>query len=227
MAQRIVENRQTAGDFRSFPKFAARTGLPTHILLKLALAGAFSCFNLERRQALWTVLTFARHRGTIFETIEGTIPHSTKHHGGQSAPMNAWENVLAELESTSVYLCAHPFELVYPQVRKRPRFATSAQLKELPNGRRVTVGGLCVVKQRPPTAGGVLFLTLEDHLGFHNLVIHADIMRKYRLVLLEEAMLIVEGRLEKADGVINITVNKIMGIRVDFDKSQIRMRDFR
>ena len=70
-------------------------------------------------------------------------------------------------------------------------------------------------------------MTLEDHTGFHNLVIYRQVFQRYRQTILEEPVLLVQGILEKADGVINIKVEKVTGIHMEFARQKIQMRDFR
>ena len=224
LAQKLVDKRASqGGPFASLEQFIKLTELPTHALLKLALAGAVAGFGLERRQALWAVLSTWNEPESLFHGRELRDRESSE----SLVPMSAWEKVLADLEASSVYLSAHPFELVHPHLRKYSRYVSSGQLEKLCNGRRVTVGGLAVIKQRPPTANGVMFVTLEDHEGFFNLVVQAAVMQKFRRVFLEEAILLVDGRLEKADGVMNIMVERAQGVRMQVDRGKIKMRNFR
>jgi len=227
MGERLMAARDKEGPFSSLNDFVLRTGLPTNALLKLALAGAFFTFGLERREALWAVLATWNDPRSLFYGGRGRPSGKDSSPPPAIEPMTAWEGVLADLEATSVYLSAHPFELIYPQLKGRKRFVTSGQLKKVPNGRRVTVGGLSVIKQRPPTAGGVMFVSLEDHEGYLNLVVRPRIMQKYRRALLEEPVLLVDGRLERADGVMNISVERVRGIRIRAGKGRITTRDFR
>jgi error-prone DNA polymerase len=221
LADQLLAERAEQGPFRNLSDLISRTRLPTHALLKLALAGAFACFGLERREALWNVLSKGREHDDLFVGQPIFTPPN------HAPPLTPWETVLADVDATAVYLSQHPFELVYPRFAKRKNFYTSAQLAKVPHGRRILLGGLSVIKQRPPTAGGVLFMTLEDHTGFHNLVFYRQVFAQFRQPILEEPMLLVQGTLEKADGVINIKAEKVWGIRLEFAPERIQRRDFR
>jgi error-prone DNA polymerase len=206
-ADTIVLSRAQGGPFRSFPDFVRRTLFSSHALLRLALAGSFDCFLLERRQALFDVLcTCTRADNLFFGRRVGTGRVAVE-------PMAPFEVALADLEATRTYLNHHPFSLVYPELRSLPGFVTAAELPGLRGRRKVVVGGLSVVRQRPPTAGGVLFMTLEDHTGLMNLVIMPQVFQRFRQVVLDSPLLLVEGLLEQADGVTNIRVQTVRSIR--------------
>jgi error-prone DNA polymerase len=217
----LLNIRQEHGLFRSFEQLFERTRLSVAALLKLALAGTFSSLNVERREALWQVLHACKNRDTLFHGAPVSPALA------QSQPMTPFEVVMADLDATRTFHSLHPFELVYPVLKKRREFTTAARLKDTRHQSRVVVGGLAVVKQRPPTAGGVLFLTLEDHTGLMNLVVHRRVRQRYQRVLLEEPILLAHGTLEKVDGVINIMVNKLQGIRLLEKKKRFQARDFR
>jgi len=220
-ADRLLAARRVGGVFAALPDLVRRTKLPTHALLKLALAGAFACFGYERRQALWAVLSACNEPDSLFFGKRRAVP------AGDIEPLEPWETVMADLDATDVYLSVHPYELVLPRVRQRKGYLTSSQLAAVPDGRRVVTGGLAVIRQRPPTAGGVLFLTLEDHEGFINLVVPGPVFQRYRQVLLEEAILLVEGRVVQGDGVTNVSAFALSGLRIQKERARIHSRDFR
>lgn len=220
-ANLIISRRTTEGPFSSFHDFTRRCPLPVHSLLKLALAGAFSCFGLERRQALWMALSLASQHSSLLPRGNHHTPPS------EVVPLSKWETLMADLESTQVYLSAHPFELVYPHMKTRQDYVPSCGICSLPNGTQVTVGGVVIVRQRPPTAGGLLFITLEDHEGFLNLVVPPQVFTRYRQTLLEEPILMAQGRIERVDTVINIKVARVAGIHLAFDHPYLPSRDFR
>jgi error-prone DNA polymerase len=219
-ADDLLAARRDGGTFSDLHDLVRRTRLTTHVLLKLALAGAFACFGYERREALWAVLSECNDSSSLFFGQK-------RGEAADIEPLAPWETVMADLDATQVYLSLHPYELVWPRVRGRKGYVTSSQLAALPDGKRIVTGGLAVIRQRPPTAGGVLFLTLEDHEGFINLVVPAPVFQRYRQVLLEEAILLVEGRVVQGDGVTNVSAFGLSGIRVTKEKERIRSRDFR
>jgi error-prone DNA polymerase len=221
VAEAIVEERDRAGPFESPEALVRRTRIPSHVLLKLALAGALHGFGLERRQALWHALAVWTGGRSLFAGASFAGPRTLR-----VAPMPACQTVLADIDSSSVFLSLHPFELVRPVAEQKRRYVTSAGLERVPHGRIVTVGGLAITKQRPPTAGGILFLTLEDHEGFVNLVVRPSVLQKHRRALLEEPLLLVEGKVEKGDGVVNVLALQVTGLRLELGPARPKAREF-
>jgi len=219
-AEMIVRERASRGRFADFHDFCKAVPLPAHTLLKLALAGAFSCFGFERRHALWMALSAGYEPSALLRSAPLPPPSH------EIVPLSMPETLMADLDSTQVYLTLHPFELVGPHMNERPGYVSSSRLQSVPNGSRVLVAGLPIIRQRPPTAGGLLFMTLEDHEGFFNLVVPAQVLNRYRRALLEEPLLMAVGRVERADSVTNVKVSSVQGIRLDIDPRHVQSRDF-
>lgn len=218
-ADKLVAEREARGPYRSVADLARRTGLPVHVQLKLALAGGFEEMGIERRQSLWDVLNVSRRMGPLLDWLEpGPLPVCD--------PMTPREVLVAELHATQQYGPFHPMEWVIPAMRQVRGYVTSEELASVESGRYVTVAGLVLVRQRPPTAAGMAFLTLEDCWGFLNLVIVPQVFRTFRRLLAEEFLISAYGRVERVDGVINIRVQRMQAIHLEPEVRKISSRDY-
>ncbi|PYC76821.1 error-prone DNA polymerase [Streptomyces tateyamensis] len=201
--------RVAAGQpYRDLEDFAHRTALPAPVLEALATAGAFRCFGLTRRQALWAAGALAvRQAG---ELLPGSTP-------GTEAPelpaMTPVEETIADLWATGASADSHPVEHVRPALRHIGA-VTAEQLAGLPHGQELIIGGLVTHRQRPPTAGGVLFLSLEDETGLINVVCNRPVWEPHRRTALDRAGLLIHGRLERNQGAVNVVATRISPLRV-------------
>jgi error-prone DNA polymerase len=178
-------------------------GLPEATLLTLADADAFRSIGLDRRQALWEVSTNDR-------------PHAL--FKGQSSPdaigenvslpqMSLPEHVVQDYVSLSLSVKAHPVSFLREKL-KQLHIVSTADLCALKNGDAVKVAGLVLVRQRPGTAKGVCFITIEDETGTSNLVVFENIIEKYRREILHSKLMMVEGKLQVEGEVIHVIVEK-------------------
>ncbi|MFM2154006.1 MAG: polymerase alpha subunit, partial [Pseudomonadota bacterium] len=165
-AARIIETR-TQETFRSVEDFAKRTALPGHVLVRLAAAGALEGFGLGRRETLWHVQSLAAS-DSLFAGLQVEEPGVAFDEG------SGLERLMQDYETTGVSSRDHPMALLRPQLAAF-RLLRSDLLQRMPGGRPVRVGGLVIVRQRPQTAKGVVFITLEDECGFANLVVAPDL----------------------------------------------------
>lgn len=193
--------------YRDLEDFAHRTGLPAPILEALATAGAFRCFGLTRRQALWAA-------GALADSGPGLLPGTTP---GTTAPelpaMTPVEETIADLWATGSSATSHPVEHVRPWL-DRAGALPAAALPDTPHGTAVMVGGLVTHRQRPPTAGGVLFLSLEDETGLINVVCSRPVWEAHRRTALDRAGLFIHGRIERNRGATNLVATRISPLRV-------------
>jgi error-prone DNA polymerase len=138
--------------------------------------------------------------------------------------MDLRERVAADLRGTGITVGPHPVALERDKLRALG-VKTAAELVEAKHGRRVKAGGLCIVRQRPGTAKGFVFLSLEDETGISNIVIDPATFEKNRRPILSAALLVVEGRLEKMDGVTAVKGDRFWSFRDALDG--VQSRDFR
>ena len=187
---RAAAERVAAGrPYRDLADFAVRTRLPAAALEALATAGAFGCFGLSRRAALWAA-------GAAASLRAGQLPGTAT---GLDAPplpaMTPAEETLADLWATSTY-GTHPVAHVRPALRAR-RVLTTAGARTADDGAEIAVAGLVTHRQRPPTARGVVFLSLEDETGMVNVICPPHVWERHRRVATVAPALVVWGRIER------------------------------
>ncbi|WP_406094171.1 error-prone DNA polymerase [Kitasatospora purpeofusca] len=187
--------------------FARRTGLPAPGLEALAAAGAFGCFGLGRRQALWAAGAFA---GVSADLIPGTTP-------GTEAPelpaMTPIEETIADLWATGTSATSHPLQHLRAHL-DRGGALPAERLPDVPAGTAVVVGGLVTHRQRPPTAGGVLFISLEDETGLINVICSRPVWESQRRTALDRAGLLVHGHIERDRGATNLVATRLAPLRI-------------
>lgn len=198
--QALVSGRHTF--YRNIDELL-NAGVPPFALERLADADAFRSVGLDRRQALWDVSALHDHPTGMFT---GT-PSQSETEGFTGLPvMTAGEHVIQDYASTSLSLKAHPVSFSRTKLEQLQVTPTS-ELGKMKNGRSVKVCGLITVRQRPGTASGVLFITIEDETGFANLVVWSAVFEKYRKVILQSRLLMVAGKLQVEGEVIHVVVN--------------------
>ena len=178
-------------------------GVPPSSMERLAEADAFRSIGLDRRQALWEVSALHDHPTGMFT---GTPSQSTTERATELPTMTPSEHVIQDYASTSLSLKAHPVSFLR-QSLNHMRVVPTSELSKMKNGMSVRVCGLITVRQRPGTAKGVLFITIEDESGFANLVVWSKTFEQYRKVILQSRLLMVEGKLQIAGEVIHVVVS--------------------
>jgi error-prone DNA polymerase len=188
----------------------------------LATAGAFGCFGLSRREALWAA-------GALAGTRSGQLPGTTP---GLAAPplpaMTAVEETLADLWATGTS-GTHPIEHIRPALAERG-ILTAAAVKTAPPDGYVVCGGLVTHRQRPGTAAGVVFLNLEDETGMVNVICAPGVWERHHRVAVDAAALLVFGRVERHDGAVNLVATRLRRLRVATlarGRGGVQSRDFR
>lgn len=183
-------------------------GVPVAALEKLADADAFRSIGLDRRQALWEVAALG-DRPTGMYT--GQQPEAASEHGIQLPAMTLSEHVIQDYSATSLSLKAHPVSFIREKLFML-QVTPNSKLNQLVNGAIVKVAGLILVRQRPGTASGIVFITLEDETGVANLVVFSKVFDRYRKEILQAKLLMVEGQLQIEGSVIHIVVKRCSNI---------------
>jgi error-prone DNA polymerase len=179
-------------------------GLSTATLETLADADAFRSIGLDRRQALWQVSACHDQPTGIFRGQHFNVEDEKK----ISLPeMMLSEHVVHDYASTSLSLKAHPVSFVREKLQML-HIASTAGLGHLHDGDPIKVAGLVLVRQRPGTAKGICFVTIEDETGTANLVVFANIFQEFRKEVLQSRLLMVEGKLQIEGEVIHVIVNR-------------------
>jgi error-prone DNA polymerase len=211
-------NAREEAAFGSLEDFVRRTALSEKALKMLAEAGAFDGFETDRRQALWSVLSLARSRDaslpvTVAETSPGFDSLGT-------AQTIAWD-----YRTSSHSTRGHPLAPLRAELRARglPDARTIVQMSD---GTRVRYAGLVICRQRPSTAAGVVFMTLEDETGFVNLVVWERVFTDHSVIAQTASFMGVTGKLQKQDGVVHVVAEKLWIPRLSQRPERARSRDF-
>jgi error-prone DNA polymerase len=214
--------------FSSLDDLVARTGLRRDELVTLADIGALNAFGYDRRSALWQAEQAVRPSGELFdETSPESRAASDVVDPDRSPlrPMTEAERIVADYAGTGLTVGRHPMALRRDELATRG-VMRACDLRSARHGRRVRVAGMVITRQRPGTAKGFVFLTLEDETGVANIIVRPDLFARDRLVITEEPFLIVDGALQNQDGVTSVRAEQIRGMRgadaggvddIDFD----------
>ena len=198
-AGRLMERERP---FSSADDLVRRAELHRDELATLAEIGALGSLGLERRAALWEIERAARPSGPLYAGLDATPDLSPLQ------PMTPTEALVADYEGTALSLGPHP--MTFHRVRlARMGVARATDLQRMRHGGPVRVAGAVVVRQRPGTAKGFVFLNLEDETGLVNVVVPPPLFQRYRLTLVEEPFLWVEGTLEHREGVISVRAGRL------------------
>ena len=221
------------GRFASLDELVARVGLRRDELVTLADIGALNAFGYDRRSALWQAEQAVRPSGELFATLnaEHTEPENmlfeeeessadTSHEPRAASheadltplrPMTEAERLVADYEGTGLSIGRHPMALRRDELAMRGVLRAS-DLRSARHGRRVRVAGMVITRQRPGTAKGFVFLTLEDETGIANIIVRPDLFARDRLAIIEEPFLIVDGVLQYQDGVTSVRAEDVTGL---------------
>jgi error-prone DNA polymerase len=194
-----------------------RAGLDEKARRALAEAGALQTLAGHRHAARWAVAGIERQRPLF--------PGSPDEDAVELPAPTAAEDVLSDYRATGLTLRAHPLALLRGQLRQR-RLLDSSQLERLPHGRQVRTAGLVTQRQRPATAKGTIFVTIEDEHGMVNLVIWSDLAVRRRKALLGARLLAARGRWEQVDGVRHLIAQDLADLSHLLGELQAASRDF-
>lgn len=178
-------------------------GLPDGALQKLADADTFRSIGMDRREALWEVAV----RNTPSGLFKKHSLETKEEKNIQLPEMTVSEHVVHDYATLALSLKAHPVCFVREKLEQL-RVLPTNELSNTPDGQQVRVAGLVLVRQRPGTASGVCFMTIEDEFGFANLVIFQNLFDKFRKEILQSRLIMVEGKLQREGEVIHVIVQK-------------------
>ncbi|MGK2929002.1 MAG: OB-fold nucleic acid binding domain-containing protein, partial [Acidimicrobiales bacterium] len=203
--------------YASMEDLARRVALTLPQLEALATAGAFDCFGLSRREAIWQAGAVAQ--GGV-DRLPGIV---TGDHAPTLPGMDDFEEARADLWSTGMSPDGHPTKFIRNDLA-RLGVVTSEGLWDVEPGTKVLIGGVVTHRQRPATAGGTMFLNLEDETGLINVVVSKGCWNAHRRVALTAPAMLIRGRLERSEGVVNVVAEKLSLLPVS---GTPRSRDFR
>jgi len=219
----------------SIRQLARRGDVSRETLVRLAAADAFRSLGLNRRQALWHILALDDAEPPLFAELEPDEP------AVELPAMSLDETVVQDYDALGFSLNAHPLGLVRQEldvlelrhegrsVRRADRLVSvvpAERLRHMRNGAPVAVAGLVTVRQRPGTAKGMVFMTLEDETGMANLVIRPNVWERERRVARKKIALIAEGHVERQGEVIHVMVRRLHDLSARLANLTHRSRDF-
>ena len=236
--------------YRSIDDLIARTGLRRDELATLAEIGALNAFGHDRRSALWQIERAIRPAGELFEESEDRKIGSSEDRNIECAdaasestnrtsklptfrssdprspltPMTPNERLIADYDGTSLTIGPHPMALCRGDLALRG-VQRATDLPRSRSGRRVRVAGAVITRQRPGTAKGFVFLTLEDETGIANIIVRPDLFADYRTAIVGAPYLLVEGTLQIQDGVTSVKAERVQALATGGPQPQ--SHDFR
>ncbi|MBT1688875.1 error-prone DNA polymerase [Dawidia soli] len=204
-AETLIKARKTL--FTSTDELRA-AGLSVACLERLADADAFNSMGMDRRQALWALTV----KGEVKPLLHGHLSFEDKEDATVTLPpMTLSEHVVHDYAATALSLKAHPLSFIRKDLDMLHITPASA-LPTLNNGHKVKVAGLVLVRQRPGTASGVCFITIQDETGIANLVVWQNLFDKHRKEILQSRVLMVEGTLQREGEVIHVIAKKCRNV---------------
>jgi hypothetical protein len=204
-AEQLVAAR-AVGAFASVDDLTARAGLSRVEVTALAEAGALGSLGLRRRAALWQAERAARPPGPLF------AGHAPASEPSPLREMSVAERLVADYRGTGVTVGPHPMTLRRADCA-RLGVTPAVGLAALAGGQRVRVAGAVVVRQRPGTAKGFVFLSLEDETGIANAIVRPQLFERARATLVHEPFLLVDGILQHEDGVTAVRATAVCALR--------------
>ena len=224
-AEIVVSEREARGPFRDQSDLVRRCALTQSALSTLADCGALNSLSRDRRSAYWQAL--AQESSDVDMPLlaamqvdaDDPLPDFL-------APMNPMEEVVSDYETTGVSLAGHPMQFYRDRLSEQ-RVVTADGLKRLRHGQVVRVAGLILLRQRPSTAKGITFATMEDETGSINIVLHPSTWELYYMVCKRSNAWLVHGTLENREGVIHVVAGRVEDLSDILGPLDIRSRDFR
>lgn len=230
---KILHARNLHGPFLHLKDFVVRTELPRSLLSILAASGAFKSFHANPRELLWAIEGLSLDKQSFLwgdskellssaENLSAAREASANEEAvdGEHIPFESnWEKMKREYRSKGFSAHSHPMKVLrsyldlknedFRRLRIIP-YAKSSDLAKIPHKGKARVAGLLAITQRPPTAKGMCFLTLEDEEGFFNIVVKPTVYQQYRQLIYNQSLFEIHGTLERVQGVTNIIAEKLL-----------------
>jgi error-prone DNA polymerase len=217
--QAIVAERQMHGPYSDVDDLAHRAKLPRRALELLARAGAFATIAGHRRTAHWNAIGV--------ESLPGILAGHSAHE--PQLPLTApteGEDIVADYRGLGLTLGRHPLALLRSKL-DRLKAVQSAELTQLRSGLKVRVAGIVTHRQRPETASGVIFMSLEDETGISNLIVWPGVQQAQREAVFGARLMLVEGELQSEMGVIHVIAERMRDYSHWLGRVKADSRDFR
>jgi error-prone DNA polymerase len=238
LSQDEIEEKLVAGrgHFRWPAELQHRTGLGRAAMEKLADADAFRSMGLDRRQALWAVKGL-RDGGEPVLPLLAPLAGDFAEPQAMLPAMGLGEHVVQDYRAVGLSLKRHPLALLRGTLAER-RILSNAQLRTSAAGKLVKVAGLVLVRQRPASASGVIFMTLEDEAGVANIVVWRKVFERFRPIVMGASLVEVLGRVQREGEVIHVVADRLADLTpllrklwdpglTDPEDLRVESRDFR
>jgi error-prone DNA polymerase len=224
-AQKITATIRQRGSFNSVTSLWRASAIRTATLRTLAMADAFTSMKLDRQQALWAVSRLKDDFLPMFDGMDADEPVAAL---PAIAPSTS---VVQDYSALGLSLKAHPISFVREALAARGVTQARQMTDEAqwPHGRSITVAGLALIRQRPGTASGIIFMTIEDETGVANLVIRPAVYERYRRAIRHSTAIVASGKIERAGQVVHVLVHQAKNLSdvVNSQPPKAKSRDFR
>ncbi len=194
--------------FASVEDLRTRAGVPVHAIQRLAEADAFRSIGLDRRAALWGARALKTAPDLPLFAAAQARDEGVEAETAQLPAMPLSEHVVSDYQTVRLSLKAHPMQFLRDHYAGR-KFVTADALATIRDGRRVSLAGLVLIRQRPGSAKGVCFITLEDETGIANLVIWPDVFEAQRKIVMGARLIAVHGVVQRDEAVIHVVARKL------------------
>lgn len=225
LIKRVEASRKAQGKFKDLADFIQRTELPRSALVKLAASGAFECFHSNVRELIWHLESLSLDQESFLwghPKEQFSLADDEQDDAGNLPFESNWDRLRREYDSKGFSVDSHPLSVLRSYLKARNQeliskryvpYFHSGDLERLKNKTKVRLAGLVSVTQRPPTAKGMCFITLEDEFGFMNIVIHPDVYQKDRMAIYGKSLLEIHGQVEKVGDLINIRAARVLPLQ--------------
>jgi error-prone DNA polymerase len=205
-----VERLVAARPYASVEELRSRARIPVHAIQRLAAADAFRSLGLDRRAALWDSRALKQAPDLPLFAYAEARDEGSEGEPAQLPTMPLSEHVVNDYQTIRLSLKAHPMRFLREHYAGQ-KFVTADQLKTIRDGKRLSIAGLVLIRQRPGSAKGVVFITIEDETGIANLVVWPDVFGKQRKIVMGARLMAVHGIVQKDedDGVIHVVARRL------------------
>jgi error-prone DNA polymerase len=210
-AGKRIEAERAKASFESIGDVINRCGLRNDEIQSLAHVGAFAAFGQTRREALWQAA--AVPRDPLFASKHSRPSTLDSRPSSPLPEMSLLDRTLADYKSSGITVGPHIVKHLREELKQRGVLG-SVELKQARNGQWAKIAGLVIVRQRPGTAKGMCFITLEDEAGTSNAAVMPHVFKQYRSLIHTAALLQIEGPLQKVDGVIHVLARRIEELKL-------------
>ena len=212
-ADALVATRKLHGPFRGVEDLARRVpSLNRKDMVQLARIGAINKLDrvAHRRDALWQVEQAGRPVGPL---LQQSASRSQEVHSSPLKKMSTEERIVSDYAGTGLTTGPHPISFMRSHLKQR-NILSASELAEMPSGRSVRTAGCIIARQRPGTASGFVFLSMEDETGIANIIVHPDLYERERILVSRGKFLLIEGKLQNEDTVVHIRAERVLPLAV-------------